>query len=923
MSDNVKTTKTPITKLCADRISASVNKLVRAVQPLRHHGSMLYKLALIRSLDDNPPDNAITGGEDNDTDGGCKDEENRLPDDGENPGRRDPLNPENGGTADGPDDDWRTNWGERIERVRDLDLTDVTNWEDALAVLYHKLGGRYTPKSQETRRLNEQFDRLVEGYNGHGLDLVKEIVGRFHVIDTEIRERITVLRTNLQENFVKMSLTYAKRLKTRYMKSVSKFRTVSQSANATSDEVNQAEGYLQALNIGIPTVADQEWENMLKEQLDNELNSALRALQTLNVEGLLRRAEETSSGPYLKTIARDFNSLLLPRKRTHVRDGREITESRDKMIGDFPHLFIQPYARLSKLFDHHGFQRFNAVPMTVNYEPQYVLIDNRTLVRSILNFQYDENPEIIPIYWRVFCQGNEADEGLERLHNRVHTIKKRLRFRGGLAHISEVLQPRLDYYRAKYGDAWDPQFRRNDGLFRSVRSDGRMVHLIWDMNLNDTEESFHTLAEKDFRLDMDTIFRKLSSAYRVGDEEVRRNVAKYAERLVFWDFNKRDIFVARQFKKDKVVRLCYSQGQRNKALRYLKYKRRTEKRAVDEGINLVQGAMTENSRQSFDLEDFGRYVAAKNSRFETLKIHYRHPFGVRAKESRYNGHKQADDKLLELIKDKFDSDCIHIIGHWHDAGRTAKYQQPTVSIGVRNLLTSAGILWYLCDEYKTSSICPFCYSTLEKTDKIRLSSRPHQREKGRTENVHGEKLCVNEACHYTYQNRDNVATRNMYNNAVSWLTTGQGISQLCRSRMERSIPLKDHEYSVEFLPNEEVFYMGCNICTRANERCDCSGERRTGVSAFIRLMVKLTDRATLADGQTRVVSKATVFGQTAWRLVGLSDVPQAARTRFLQHPQQQFNMTGQPQIRIGSVSPPAYSNFSWVLQEFTSIGEAR
>lgn len=226
---------------------------------------------------------------------------------------------------------------------------------------------------------------------------------------------------------------------------------------------------------------------------------------------------------------------------------------------------------------------------------------------------------------------------------------------------------------------------------------------------------------------------------------------------------------------DKVVRLCYTQGQRNKALRYLKSKRRTEKAAVDEGINLVQGEMTENSRQSFDLDDFGQYVAAKNARFETLKIHYRRPFGVRAKESRYNAHKRADEGLLELIKDKFGSDCIHIIGHWHDAGRTAKYQQPTVSMGVRNILTSAGIQWYLCDEYKTSSICPFCYSTLEKTDKIRLSSRPHQREKGRTENVHGEKLCVNEACKYTYQNRDNVATRNMYNNAVSWLTTGQGI----------------------------------------------------------------------------------------------------------------------------------------------------
>lgn len=117
--------------------------------------------------------------------------------------------------------------------------------------------------------------------------------------------------------------------------------------------------------------------------------------------------------------------------------------------------------------------------------------------------------------------------------------------------------------------------------------------------------------------------------------------------------------------------------------------------------------------------------------------------------------------------------------------------------------------------------------------------------------------------------------------------------------------------------------MGCNTCTSANENCGCSDKERTGVSDFIRLVVQLTDRATLTDGQTRAVSKATVFGETAWCLVGLADASQAARTRFLQHPQQQFNMIDQPQIRIGSVRPPGRWNFSWVLEEFTSISEAR
>jgi hypothetical protein len=923
-SDIIKVTKIPITKLCADSITASVNKLVRAVQPLRHHGSMLYKLALMRSLGDEPPGSAVDGDGNDDTDKGCNEEEISH---GENQGPLEPTEPDNSERVDdhnpddGDTDDWRANWDERIERVRGLDFTDVANWEDALAVLYHKLGSGYNPKSQKYRSINEQLDPLIEDYNGHGLELVRNIVGRAHVIDTEIRERVTMMRNNLQNNFVKMSLTYAKRLKTRYMNRVSKFKSVSQSADVTPEDVNKALQALQALNIEIPEVADKAWEDAFKDRLDKELEAAKRALGTLNVEGLHRKAREVGSSPYIRTLATDFDSLQLPPKV--ARGTSQKLRPRSELINTHPQLFIQPYARLSKLFDRHQFQSFNAVPMTIANEPQYVLIDKRTLVRSILQFEGDENAEITPIYWRAFCQGKEKDEGLERLHHRIRKIKTRRRFRGHLPHLAELLQSRLDYYQRKYENSWDPPFRREGGEFLSVRSDGRTVHLIWNMDQDGTEHGPDALVDLDFRLHMDDIIKKLATSSGVDEDEVRTNFQTYAQKLVFWDFNKRDIFVARKFMyDDTVITLRYSQSQRNKTLQSQKHAGRLNQAAANEGINLVQGEMTDSNRQSFDLDKFGRYVAAKNEAFETLKIHYRQPFAVRAKESRYHAHKKADRELLGLINETFGSDCIHIIGHWTDAGRTAKHQQPTISIGIRDLLTSAGISWYLCDEYKTSSICPFCYSTLEKSDKKRLSSRPHQRAKGNVENVHGEKLCANEACPYSYQNRDNVATRNMYNNAVSWLTTGQGIAQLSRSRIERTIPLKGHRYSLEFLPGEGVSYMGCNKCTKADDRCECAEEKRTGTSPYIRLIVKLTDHQTLGDGQTRVVTKATVFDQTAWRLVGLPKATKGAKTRFFQDPQRQFNIVGQPQIRIDKVRPPSQPNFSWVLNEYTNVPRA-
>lgn len=168
--------------------------------------------------------------------------------------------------------------------------------------------------------------------------------------------------------------------------------------------------------------------------------------------------------------------------------------------------------------------------------------------------------------------------------------------------------------------------------------------------------------------------------------------------------------------------------------------------------------------------------------------------------------------MIERLNKTFGDDSIHIIGNWNDSNHTAKLQQSTITVGLRRILQDAGLRWYLIDEFKTSSICPFFNSSLEGNDKERLSASPQRAATGRLRKIHGENVCDNGNCFARYQNRDKVATRNMWRTTMSWLVNGRCLRELARTDgSDRLIPVLTKTYKVHRIPDnqERVYYLRC------------------------------------------------------------------------------------------------------------------
>ncbi|KAI7907664.1 uncharacterized protein BX663DRAFT_528421 [Cokeromyces recurvatus] len=72
---------------------------------------------------------------------------------------------------------------------------------------------------------------------------------------------------------------------------------------------------------------------------------------------------------------------------------------------------------------------------------------------------------------------------------------------------------------------------------------------------------------------------------------------------------------------------------------------------------------------------------------------------------------QNDQMLVKRLKKKFGHDAILVIGIW--SASNTKYHEPTRSIGLTRMLKKNGFQIFKTDEYKTSSCCPTCESSLE------------------------------------------------------------------------------------------------------------------------------------------------------------------------------------------------------------------
>lgn len=993
---NIKRTTVPLVKVAQSKFHPTINRIGRWIQDIRHHGSMAYKLCLIRSIDikdhrdgiNNEPPLRVhwgsTENDQNDMEVGTRVRQATVSDDElirfsdqESSDEEDEVERDATGNdemsdveSDGEplDDEYEpsseedlSSSGELLSSEEPLPASEeptgscdqVSNWEDAVWVVYRNIFPNYKPRLQKYEDLNNAVAGTAKEYYRRYQVHVPAITGYSHIIEQEASHRVVEIETNLRFHFVQIISKYVRNLRGLYLKWVSWHREqlkmgpedVLQGMYKARKEiimVLKCLGFRQMedSNLAWPFVIPRkmegfdldQWVNDVDDTIQKEARIALGALETLNWEALKVRSQDQGKpvSPFFQKVVDDIESLKFPPKEVGENHNNKLP--RTHSLNHSPHLFIEPYSRLSKLFADLGFANFNAVPTTSAFTPQFFLIDTRTVTRSILKLYGDEHGEVKPIYWHMLVNGK--NKSAERLHKHLHAIKSKIRKykpkdmnddTDEYKSIRTYLEKILKRYEDELSKDFKTPFLRSKGTFRgSMLTDGYYAHLHWNMDISADEVNPEDLAPKslvemDFRLHAGGIINVIAEHHGVSKESVMNDMRRYGSLLVFWDFNKRDIFVARQFDLDEnycIHRITYrySLVKRRVDSGQKKYRARSEEATRDAGINLVFDQMGQSKRKTFDEDELLLFLDVKNDNFETLKAYYSQPFILREKRNRVVGIKAADAILLKELKKTFEHG-IHIAGHWTDAGRTAKYQPPTVSIGIRRLALGDDIHFYLCDEHNTSQYCPAMSDVphelkLADSDKIRLSFRPQQRVQGNKWPVHGEKVCTE--CGKHFQNRDYTATENMMMNAYSWLSKGKGLEQFYRSNRHYSIPLEGKTYTVQFLDDKQPYYMGCDICLAGPLRCECDPDDRVDSVRYILLIVDLIE----ANKEPEVKTRAALFGKNAWDLVGLGDEAAQLQGDFLDNPIPQYSRRTHITITLLCVRPPSQPNYHWVIESY-------
>ncbi|KAI7902720.1 uncharacterized protein BX663DRAFT_536548 [Cokeromyces recurvatus] len=86
---------------------------------------------------------------------------------------------------------------------------------------------------------------------------------------------------------------------------------------------------------------------------------------------------------------------------------------------------------------------------------------------------------------------------------------------------------------------------------------------------------------------------------------------------------------------------------------------------------------------------------------------------------------QNNQMLVKRLKKNFGHDAILVIGNW--SASNTKYHEPTRNKGLIRMLKKNGFQVFKIDEYKTSSCCPTCESSLKKFKTV-ANPHPHKRE---------------------------------------------------------------------------------------------------------------------------------------------------------------------------------------------------
>ncbi|TPX43590.1 hypothetical protein SeLEV6574_g04958 [Synchytrium endobioticum] len=217
--------------------------------------------------------------------------------------------------------------------------------------------------------------------------------------------------------------------------------------------------------------------------------------------------------------------------------------------------------------------------------------------------------------------------------------------------------------------------------------------------------------------------------------------------IVAIDPSKRDILYCQDRNSNSNLR--YTSNQRAKETGSRHYRKQREALKSSHGIDVIASNIP--THKTMDLQGYCRYLIYKSATTVSgpRQAFYDSPVHNRYRWKTFVNTQRSEGRLLRRMKEKYGSEFTVVMGDWSDAGRTARYQTSTKTVGWRRFFRRNRIACYLIDEFRTSKLCPDCDSTLEQFAS-RPSSRPWKRTQGAYERVHGLLDASSTRHHYLY-----------------------------------------------------------------------------------------------------------------------------------------------------------------------------
>ncbi|KAJ2503219.1 hypothetical protein GGH96_000468 [Coemansia sp. RSA 1972] len=202
----------------------------------------------------------------------------------------------------------------------------------------------------------------------------------------------------------------------------------------------------------------------------------------------------------------------------------------------------------------------------------------------------------------------------------------------------------------------------------------------------------------------------------------------------------------------------YTRCQQRRETKQARYRKILQDEKADKaGIAALERKLEAGSFIKPDLKLFEEYLTARAEVAVELTRHYNEtmcwqqvgattpmvPLHRKLRLSAYVNRQQADQLLMNRLRERFSPDAVFILGNW--GAPMAKFHEPIRGKGWRTLLKHAGFDVYLIDEYLTSKTCPVCEERISTFHNVK-NPRPWMRTNRPMVKCHGLLGCQSQTC---------------------------------------------------------------------------------------------------------------------------------------------------------------------------------